>query len=1180
MVPRDSSPGHSFPSPSEPARPLTWRIAASVVSLSIALPPGATLAASYDEPPLPLFADTEASLPRNPRPFRWEPPQPDGHGFLQPRHPSEPPGPLAENLVITWLDGLTPAPALFAADEPPAAPASDEPWLPGDLAQNDAAGGGGVLPPPDGVPVAPVDGNPGPLPGVIDAIGNCVISGEVSDATTLNPIGGAIVDIIGTGRTTETDASGKFRVEGLAPGTYTLEASKLGYSGEVSVITALEGQPAEARFGLRAKPADDSTSEHVLEEETIVGEYQGESGGDLFLDLELTSSVVSGISKEEFSAAGISDAAGAVSKISGANIVGGKFAVVRGMADRYSNTLVNNAVISSADPSKKAVQLDLFPSDLLESLSIKKTFTPDLPADFAGGTVLIDTLKIPDERIISFSLGTKHKPGLEGDFYVPPGQRLGFWGDGSEGVPAGVGQRGGSLAQNPNRFAPGVTTAARPGQTPTAAQQEALEQWSLLHSTGPFVPQKASHQDLYDFSATYADSISFGDDAKFGWILALTREQGASAERDVEVQRLAALSGPLDLFRKQTENRYNESVDWGLLASGTFELNENHSINYTYFKNRSAENEVNRIRNIQNRQGDGADIFDSSQYRYNYLGASGIAYRAADVTSYTDRELTLKQLNGRHAMQDASGRDRVRLSWLLSDSDSQELRPDDRNMRFTTIDFTDPRIPEIIENSPPSGTPPAPYRPELGVVETFSNPIGGNPPSSYRQSLSTLDHGSNNRLDLEFPIYLGDSSEDKRVITLKAGVNNLSRQRESRGSIYAYRAGINRPPSSVDLDELYRDLYLSFDDLKWILGATRPATGEDPYAALSIQDISAAGTLILNSDSGIDVEARYLMASVDWDKWNFYGGARIEKSVRSYDAKIRNDIGVDLNNTTQANSIGSAEIEDTSLYPSFGASRTFGADDSLKVLYSWSRTVARPTFLEFAPVITEDQSTGEEIRGNPFLKDSEIDNFDLTVSWGVSDETFVQASVFHKSLTNPITKVLGQRASDGFFVSYANADSGSVQGVELEVDHVIDENWNVGGNLTYLRSMLDPGISSIPAPILAESFEGQPNWILNLNLGYALPNHDLKANLVYNFTGEYLSAVSGTSAVPSVVRDASHSLDFVLRKGFKAPWGDNNVTFKISNLLDSPTSFSYENGSVYSKFYPGRVYSISLSGEF
>jgi outer membrane receptor protein involved in Fe transport len=1107
-------------------------------------------------PPLPLVAAAWDARETTTNPFVWPPPSVP--------LPAQVPGKFPAREAFP---GFAIAPAVSPLL--PQAPA-DLPWLPGDL---------DPIAPPDGMPV---QGNPAGLALLENAVGNGIVVGEVSDATSLDPIPGALIELVGTGRTAEADAQGRFQFAGLPAGTFNIEASQLGYFTDTTVVTVIEGSPSEIRFGLRARPTDDTVDETTLEEETIVGEYQGDSGGDLFMDLELSSGVTSGISKEDFSRSGVSDAADAVSKISGANIVGGKYAVVRGMADRYSNTLVNGAVISSADPSKKAVQLDLFPSDLLESLSIRKTFTPDLPADFAGGTVLIETLRLPDERIIDFSIGTKYQPSLDGDFYVIPGQRLDYWGDGSPGFAEDVGQRN-SIVQgipNPNPFPPGVNTAAGPGQTPSVAQVEAQEVWRLLHSTGPFIAEKDSPQDQYDFSATYADFYKFSDEAKLGWVFALTREQGAAAERDVEVQRLAALDGPLEPYRKQIENRYKESVDWGFLGSATFELGEDHSINYTYFKNRSAENEVNQIRFIQDRQRDGSDIFNSENFRRNYLGASGIPYRAADVVGYLDRELVFQQIDGSHALRDSSGRERFRVSWVHSESDAEELRPNDRNLRFSTVDFTDPRIPDLIANDPPGGPQPAPYRPELGIVETMANPLGGNPQSPFRQSLSTIEEGSNERIDFELPFYFDDSVDDQRKLTVKAGFNNSSRIRNARGDRFAYSLRANRTPNTVDIDQLLVDLYQDFDDPIWIIGANRPASGQPPYRVLGIQDVSAGGSLILNSDTGIKVDARYLMAALDWDRWNLYGGARVEESTRSYSAQIENEFGIPLNNATQASVIGTEAIKDTSLYPSFGISRAFGANEDLRLFYSWSKTVARPTFLEFAPIITEDQATGEEIRGNPTLLDSEIDNFDLSMAWQASDETFLQFSLFHKVLTNPITKVLGQRASDGFFISYNNAESGTVQGVEIETDHRFNENWNIGGNLSYIKSNLVPGFSTIPAPILADSFEGQPNWILNLNLGYSLPNHGITANLIYNYTGEYLSAVTGTPAVPSVVRDPAHTLDLIVRKSFTTSFGDGNVAFKVSNLLDDATSFSYESGDVYSRFYPGREYSLSLSLDF
>ena len=117
-------------------------------------------------------------------------------------------------------------------------------------------------PPPASVPVPPeLPASPPEVPplGTVAATGplgqqtgNCELFGEVSDATTLNPLAGVVVELSGLGRSTETDSQGKFRFSGLPVGEVTIDVSQLGYQGETRTLHTLEGQPAEARFGLRA----------------------------------------------------------------------------------------------------------------------------------------------------------------------------------------------------------------------------------------------------------------------------------------------------------------------------------------------------------------------------------------------------------------------------------------------------------------------------------------------------------------------------------------------------------------------------------------------------------------------------------------------------------------------------------------------------------------------------------------------------------------------------------------------------------------------------------------------------------------------------------------------------------------------------------------------------------------
>ncbi|MGB6221364.1 carboxypeptidase regulatory-like domain-containing protein, partial [Haloferula sp.] len=148
-------------------------------------------------------------------------------------------------------------------------------------------------------------------------VGECTVMGEVSDRTTLDPIEGAIISIGGTGREDETDAQGRFRIDGLPQGVYTVEALKLGYSMGSASASPRPGVPAEIRIALTVKPSDSGDSEFILAEETVVGEYQEGSQGDFNLDLSSSLSLTSGLSAEDFAKENVSDAGEAVGKVSG-----------------------------------------------------------------------------------------------------------------------------------------------------------------------------------------------------------------------------------------------------------------------------------------------------------------------------------------------------------------------------------------------------------------------------------------------------------------------------------------------------------------------------------------------------------------------------------------------------------------------------------------------------------------------------------------------------------------------------------------------------------------------------------------------------------------------------------------------------------------------------------------------
>ena len=108
---------------------------------------------------------------------------------------------------------------------------------------------------------------------------------------------------------------------------------------------------------------------------------------------------------EQISRTGDGDAASALRRVTGLTLVDGKFIYVRGLGERYSSTQVNGMSIPSPDPTRNVIPLDLFPSEIIESLSVQKSFSPSMPANFGGGTVDIRLKSIPNDRVFKMSAG-------------------------------------------------------------------------------------------------------------------------------------------------------------------------------------------------------------------------------------------------------------------------------------------------------------------------------------------------------------------------------------------------------------------------------------------------------------------------------------------------------------------------------------------------------------------------------------------------------------------------------------------------------------------------------------------------------------------------------------------------------------------------------------------------------
>ncbi|HYO80227.1 MAG TPA: TonB-dependent receptor [Bryobacteraceae bacterium] len=227
------------------------------------------------------------------------------------------------------------------------------------------------------------------------------VVGGVFDSANGQPVRQALITVEGQpNRRAVSDTDGKFRLE-IPVGKYKLRFNADNYTETtVDEVVVVAGQSTEASTVMANKA--NVTTVDVVEK---IGAVAATAEAAL-TERRLSGSVSDSISTEELRGGVASDAAGAVEKATGVSIVDNGFVYVRGLGERYSATMLNMAMIPTTEPEKRVVPLDLFPAALIDNIKILKTYTPDLPGEFAGGLVQMNTVEFPTQNMFRASIST------------------------------------------------------------------------------------------------------------------------------------------------------------------------------------------------------------------------------------------------------------------------------------------------------------------------------------------------------------------------------------------------------------------------------------------------------------------------------------------------------------------------------------------------------------------------------------------------------------------------------------------------------------------------------------------------------------------------------------------------------------------------------------------------------
>ncbi len=430
----------------------------------------------------------------------------------------------------------------------------------------------------------------------------------------------ATVAIAGTTIGSTTDFDGVYTIE-VEPGSHQIVFSFVGFTPDTLSVNVSEGQSLTLNHTL-------SQGDIQIETVTVKEKANRESQAMNLIDRKNATALTQNIGAKEMSKKGVSNVVEGLKKVAGISVVGNKYFLVRGMGDRYNNALLNGMPIASPDPDKKVIPLDIFPTDIVENLSIFKSYSPQYYGDVSGGTVAVKTKEYPSKKTLKVGIGTSFNSITTGkEFLSAPsvgGDYLGFSKNNRQ-YPTSVGE----IASFDSR---------RDGLSFNSSNNVARKKAPLSNS----------------FDVLFGNFYSTGEDSGLGVLLSVAYDNDYSIKEGTYrlVNRQGAVRIDYDYIN------YNFSTNTSALASMTYKFDDRNKISLNgILVNSSSDNS----RDAFGEHFDYSSPLFSRRYTYN------------------QNTLMTGQIGGTHDLLEGS---RLKLNWSQTYNVATAEEPDRRQFVF------------------------------------------------------------------------------------------------------------------------------------------------------------------------------------------------------------------------------------------------------------------------------------------------------------------------------------------------------------------------------------------------------------------------------------------------------------------------------------------------------------------
>lgn len=472
------------------------------------------------------------------------------------------------------------------------------------------------------------------------------LRGNIQDGDFGGPLIGATVIVVeqpGIGATTDFDGNYSLALD---PGTYTVKISFISFTTVTfSEVVIKSGETTVINGTLMPE------SQQLVEIEVTATVKRNTDAG-LLIKMRNSPNVVDGISSQSFKRVGDNDLSQSIKRVTGVTVEGGKYVYVRGLGDRYTKTTLNGMAIPGLDPDVNAVQIDIFPTAVLENVAVYKSFTPNLYGDFAGGLIDVETKSFPTEKTTSLSVGLQYiqNQTFNSDYILYKGGNFDWLGfdDGTRKLPFSK-TTPIPLYVNSDPELRDLTLSLNPQMA--AESRTALPGGRFTFNHGNQITKENGQNFGYNFVFNYNNSYRFYDRFQQNY----ARKNGTSS-----VYELVQNEGIKGVIGR------NE-VQWSGLLSGAYKLGTN---SYEAMLLHSQSGESSASQRI------------SSQTEQN------TATLAENILTYTQRSLSTLIFSGSHI------KGKTQIQWSNAATYSRVYDPDFRTASLSIRPSSDPLDPD------------------------------------------------------------------------------------------------------------------------------------------------------------------------------------------------------------------------------------------------------------------------------------------------------------------------------------------------------------------------------------------------------------------------------------------------------------------------------------------------------